>query len=143
MNINKDIFKHNIPHMCTQCVMRNNCKNPNRSKIFNPRCGRFTPDNINEYLSYLTNYFTCNLPKSRYKTLKRECGDTGAYTYNDKVDTLDYYYVNFINDTLSELRQNHTAYIFTLEQLMEVSRFVNVDARYVESSIALTLKSKK
>ena len=82
------------------------------------------------------------MPKSKNKKLNRVC--TYNRATNDKVTTLDTYYVNFINDCISELRKGKMVYVFKLSQLWEILKFVDrVKAVYQgDGIIGLTCKSK-
>ena len=84
---------------------------------------RFNPDNMDSFLNDTITYFEMNMPKSKYNKLQRVC--TYNKATNDKVTTLDTYYVNFINDCISELRNGKMVYVFKLSQLWEILRFVD------------------
>ena len=109
----------------------------------NPRCMKFVPDNMDDFLNDTITYFELNMTKSKYNKLQRVCTYNGAT--NDKITTLDTYYVNFINDCISELRKGKTVYVFKLSQLWEILIFVNgVKAVYQgDGIIGLTCKNKK
>ena len=77
---------------------------------------RFNPDNMDSFLNDTITYFEMNMPKSKNKKLNRVC--TYNRATNDKVTTLDTYYVNFINDCISELRKGKMVYVFKLSQLL-------------------------
>ena len=108
----------------------------------NPRCMKFVPDNMDDFLNDTITYFEKNMVKSKDKKLKRICTYQGAT--NDKVTTLDTYYVNFINDNISELWNGNMVYVFKLHQLWEILRFVDgVKAVYQgDGIIGLTCKDK-
>ena len=108
----------------------------------NPRCMKFVPDNMDGFLNDTISYFEMHMTKSKYDKLQRVC--TYSRATNDKVTTLDTYYVNFINDCISELRSGKTVYVFKLSQLWEVLRFVDgVTAVYQgDGIIGLTCKDK-
>jgi len=74
------------------------------------------------------------VPRSKETKLKRVCCYHGAY--NDKITTLDDYYVGFINDCISELRKGKTVYIFKLSHLWEIAKFhTDMVAAYVGDGI--------
>ena len=102
----------------------------------------FVPDNMDNFLNDTITYFEMNMTKSKYNKLQRVCTYNGAT--NDKVTTLDTYYVNFINDCISELRKGKTVYVFKLSQLWEILRFVDgVKAVYQgDGIIGLICKNK-
>ena len=100
----------------------------------------FVPDNMDNFLNDTITYFELNMTKSKYDKLQRVC--TYSKATNDKVTTLDTYYVNFINDCISELRNGNMVYVFKLHQLWEILRFVDgVKAEYQgDGIIGLTCK---
>ena len=95
---------------------------------------------MDDFLNDTISYFEMNVDKSKYNKLQRIC--TYNRATNDKVTTLDTYYVNFINDCISELRKGKMVYVFKLSQLWEILRFVDrVKAVYQgDSIIGLTCK---
>ena len=123
MNLNKDILRYAIPHQCCQCTMNLSCDSPCHNTP-NPLCKKFVPNNMDNFLNDTITYFESNMTKSKYNKLKR-----GYKTYrglfNDCIKPLDSYYVDFINDCISELRNGKTVYIFKLSQLWEILRFVD------------------
>lgn len=141
MNLNSDIIRYAIPHQCRQCTHCGDC-DYNCYNTPNPRCWSFIPDNMNGFLNDTITYFCLNVPKSKETKLRRVCTYNGAY--NDRVTTLDDYYVNFINDCIGELRKGKTVYIFKLSQLWEIIRFYSdITATYVgDGIIGLTGKQR-
>ena len=139
MNLNNDILRYAIPHQCYQCTMNLSCDFACHNTP-NPRCMEFVPDNMDSFLNDTITYFEINMPKSKNKKLNRVC--TYNRATNDKVTTLDTYYVNFINDCISELRKGKMVYVFKLSQLWEILRFVDrVKAAYQGGGIiGLTCK---
>ena len=97
---------------------------------------------MDNFLNDTISYFERNMTKSKYDKLKRVC--TYNRATNDKVTTLDTYYVNFINDCISELRNGKMVYVFKLSQLWEILRFVDgVKAVYQgDGIIGLVCKDK-
>ena len=122
MNLNDDILRYAIPHQCYQCTMNLSCDLPCHNTP-NPLCKKFIPDNMDIFLNDTILYFEMNMTKSKYNKLKRVC--TYNRATNDKVTTLDTYYVNFINDCISELRKGKMIYVFKLSQLWEILKFVD------------------
>ncbi len=133
MNFNNDIVKYSIPHQCGQCIHYESCNHTCRDTP-NPQCRNFTPNNVSRFLNDVICHFSLTVPKSKEAKLKRVCSYYG--TCGDKVPTLDYYYVGFINDCISELRKGKTVYIFKLSQLREIMRFYSdISATYVGDGI--------
>ena len=122
MNLNNDILRYAIPHQCYQCTMNPSCDFACHNTP-NPRCMKFVPDNMDDFLNDTITYFEMNMTKSKYDKLKRVC--TYSRATNDKVTTLDTYYVNFINDCISGLRKGKMMYVFKLSQLWEILKFVD------------------
>ena len=141
MNLNNDILRYAIPHQCNQCTMNPSCDFSCHNTL-NPRCMKFVPNNMDDFLNDTITYFESNMTKSKYNKLKRTC--TYSKATNDKVTTLDTYYVNFINDCISGLRKGKMMYVFKLSQLWEILRFVDgVKAVYQgDGIIGLVCKDK-
>ena len=139
MNLNNDILRYAIPHQCYQCTMNLSCDLPCHNTP-NPLCKKFIPNNMDNFLNDTITYFELNMTKSKLNKLKRVC--TYNRATNDKITTLDTYYVNFINDCISELRKGKTVYVFKLSHLLEIIKFVdNVKAMYQgDGIIGLTCK---
>ena len=78
---------------------------------------------MDNFLNDTITYFEMNMIKSKCNKLQRIC--TYNRATNDKVTTLDTYYVNFINDCISELRKGKMVYVFKLSQLWDILRFVD------------------
>lgn len=58
-------------------------------------------------------------------------------------DTLDKYYVNMINDTLSQIRKGKIAYLFHLSQVQDVMKFEDIYVAYDVQSCSFAIKIKK
>lgn len=58
-------------------------------------------------------------------------------------DTLDKYYVNMINDTLSQIRKGKIAYLFHLSQVQDVMKFEDIYITYDIDSCSFVIKIKK
>lgn len=122
MNLNHDIIRYGIPHCCNQCAMTYSCHFMCHNKP-NPMCSKFIPDNMDNFLNDVIQYFSDHVDKSTDKKLKRVCTYQGAT--NDKITPLDSYYVGFINDCISELQKGKIVYVFKLSQLCDIIRFVD------------------
>lgn len=142
MNLNNDIVHYAIPHRCNQCTFTYGCSHVCHN-VTNPQCRNFIPDNMDKFLNDTILYFKLNCSKSKANRLKRICTYQG--TYNDNVTTLDSYYVNFINDSISQLRKGKTVYVFKLSHVWEILQFVDdVKAVYQgDGIIGLTCSNKK
>lgn len=58
---------------------------------------------------------------SKDKFLKRHAKQSCYLTYD--IPSQDFYYVQLINDTLSEIRKGEIAYVFTEAQVKDILRF--------------------
>lgn len=84
---------------------------------------------MSEVMSSISFNLRMNTGKSHDKRLmRRPINDRHRMTCDG--DTLDKYYVNMINDTLSEIRKGKTAYLFHLSQIQEVMKFEDIDFTY-------------
>ena len=62
-----------------------------------------------------------NTPKTNRKRLERKINrQSNGIKYED---TLDTYYVQMINDTLSEIKQGHKSYLFSFDHIKEILSF--------------------
>ena len=91
-----------------------------------------------EELDKTVTYLKQTIVPSREKRLKR----TSIYKYTgvvyDKDLTSDCYYVRFINDVIQQLcKENNVAYIFNMDSLADVMRFVGTDikVKYIRNGI--------
>ena len=133
MNLNHDIIRYGIPHCCNQCAMTYSCHFMCHNKP-NLMCSKFIPDNMDNFLNDVIQYFSDHVDKSTDKKLKRVCTYQGAT--NDKITPLDSYYVGFINDCISELQKGKMVYVFKLSQLWEILKFVDgITAVYQDDGI--------
>lgn len=133
MNLNHDIIRYGIPHCCNQCAMTYSCHFVCHNKP-NPMCSKFIPDNMDSFLNDVIQYFSDHVDKSTDKKLKRVCTYQGAT--NDKITPLDSYYVGFINDCISELRNGKMVYVFKLSHVWEILKYVdNIKAIYQDDGI--------
>ncbi len=113
MNLHNDLMKSKIEHDCSQCV--NKCK-----RYFT--CIEFLPGDMWGFMENMVDTLKETVVPSKEKKLRRRPVKS-KIPYDDKLPPVDYYFVLFINNTLSEIRNGHTAYIFSLEQLREIMRF--------------------
>ena len=135
MNLHNDLMKAKIEHDCSQCKM--NCGRRIAA------CESFIPKNMNAFMDYVVYTLRENTPLSTEKKLKRHpVADKNVY--DDKLPTLDHYYVILINDVLSEIRKGHCDYVFTLEQMRDIIRFEpHITAKYIAEAGAYKLKLDK
>lgn len=82
-------------------------------------------------------------PLSNDYCLKRYAKKSCGITYDN--DTTDSYYVELINDTLSQIRNFEPAYVFTLGQIRDVLKFepdVTI-SRYDDCCYEIQLNSRR
>lgn len=96
-------------------------------------------EKIEDFLNKAITALRAVIIPSKEKRLTRHGSKIPGVIYED---TLDKYYVDMINDTLSEIRKKRTAYIFNLKQVAEILRFEPLAKfRYLKDSdsFAVTL----
>ena len=106
-------MKAKIEHDCSQCSY----KCGKRSA-----CEDFVPEDMDDFMEYVVDALMETVVPSKDKKLKRRPVKS-KIPYDDKIPTMDYYYVALVNDTLSEIRRGYEAYIFNFEQLRDVMSF--------------------
>ena len=113
MNLHNDLMKAKIEHDCSQCSYK--CSK-------RVACEDFVPEDMGDFMEYVVDALMESVVPSKDKKLKRRPVKS-KIPYDDKIPTMDYYYVALVNDTLSEIRRGHIAFIFNLEQLRDVMCF--------------------
>ena len=153
MRLNKEIAK-TIPHSCSECVKNGCCVYLNlyeqvkgEESCKSCQCHEFIPCNMDETLNKIIERFKQTVPLSKDKKLKRQ-----VYAYydnyhgitDDKVTTLDAYYVGLINDSLDLLRKGKPAYVFKIIHIRDIMRFEQeLVAKYIgDGSIELRLRKE-
>ena len=150
MKLNKEIAK-TIPHSCSECMKNGCCVYV--SVYEKMKCGdscycqEFIASNMDDILNKAIRHYQNIVPLSKEKKLKRQ-----VYAYydnyhgitDDKVTTLDAYYVGLINDSLELLRKGKPAYVFSLLHIRDIMRFErDVVAKYLgDGSIELRLRKE-
>lgn len=132
MNLHNDLLKAGIKHDCKLCCRK--CKNRNTS------CYDFYPENMAEFMDYAIDFLSKTVEPSKEKKLKRHVIRDGK-SYNDKVSTLDYYYVLLINTALSEIRKGRSDYVYSFEQIRDIMRFEpDISAKYIADAGAYEIR---
>lgn len=117
MQFTKDLQHNNVPYSCEQCCFKMSCQK-------HIPCVSFYPDNKDRFMENVITYLKGTIPLSKDKNLKRHAvASLRSQGITSDSTTLDGYYVNMINDSLSEIRKGRTAYLFTVGQLKDVIRF--------------------
>jgi len=106
-------MKAKIEHDCSQCSYKCGKR---------VACEDFVPEDMDDFMEYVVDALMESVVPSKDKKLKRRPVKS-KIPYDDKIPTMDYYYVALVNDTLSEIRRGHIAFIFNLEQLRDVMCF--------------------
>lgn len=79
------------------------------------------PKDNKKAIDWIISRIKHNTPTSNKRKLTRSTlSENKGIRYED---TLDTYYVGLINDTLDEIRDGHSAYLFTFEQVQDVIKF--------------------
>jgi hypothetical protein len=99
---------------CTDCYWGRSCSEENI-------CNQFAYLQEEDFENKVLPALRERIRPSEDRKLKRHSVRSNDVSYDG--DSLDSYYVGMINDTLSEIRDGHTAYIFNLEQVCDVLRF--------------------
>lgn len=132
MNLHNDLLKAKITHNCEQCCM--NCTNCSTA------CDKFYPENMTEFMDYALECIRGMVEPSKERTLKRYAV-RDSRSYNDKVATLDYYYVLLVNSVLSEIRKGKTDYVYSFEQIKDIMRFESdISVRYIADAEAYEIR---
>lgn len=135
MNLHNDLRKVGIKHSCENCCR--NCVNCNTA------CEDFYPEYITEFMDYAINFLRKTVELSRENKLKRNV-IRDEKSFNDKVSTLDYYYVLLVNTALSEIRKGKSDYVYSFEQIRDIMRFEpNITAKYIAEAGAYEIRKAR
>ena len=134
MNLHNDLMKVKIVHDCENCC--------HKCRKCGVACENFYPENSSEFMRYVLDELRKNITPSREKKLKRHAVPDWK-SYNDKVTTLDEYYVLLVNSVLSEVRKGGTDYAYSLEQIRDIMRFEPyITVNYIPSAGAYEVRKK-
>ena len=141
MNLHNDLMKVKVVHDCSDCC-RKNCRYKSCGSD-SPACENFYPENSSEFMGYVLDELRKNITPSKEKKLKRHAVPDGK-SYNDKVTTLDEYYVLLVNSVLSEVRKGGTDYAYSLEQISDIMRFEpNISVKYIADAGAYEVRKRR
>ncbi len=131
MNLHNDLKKVGIKHGCEKCCRDCKCGSA---------CENFYPENMAEFMDYALDCLRENVVPSKEHTLQRHAIRDGK-CYDDKVSTLDYYYVQLVNMVLYEIRKGKTDYVYSFEQMRDIMRFEsNITAKYIADAGAYEIR---
>lgn len=134
MNLHNDLMKVKVVHGCENCC--------HKCRKFGVTCENFYPDNSSEFMEYVIDELRKNITPSNEKFLKR-CIIPDRKSYNDKVTTLDEYYVLLVNSVLFEVRKGGIDYAYSLEQIADIMRFEpDITVNYIPSAGAYEVRKK-
>ena len=134
MNLHNDLAKVRVPHSCESCCC-NKCSCSNR-KI---TCEKFYPQNTTAFMDYILFSLLQTVEPSKERKLKRHVYPDRSY--NDKVTTLDEYYVMLVNSVLGEIRKGGVDYAYSLEQIKDIMRFEpDIKVRYIADAGAYEVR---
>lgn len=138
MNLHNDLMKVKVVHGCENCC-RKNCRYNN----CNSACENFYPENSAEFMEYILEELRKNITPSSEKKMKRHIVPDGK-SYNDKVTTLDEYYVLLVNSVLSEIRKGGVDYAYSLEQIRDILRFeTDISVKYIPEAGAYEVRKRR
>ena len=134
MNLHNDLMKVKIVHDCENCC--------HKCRKCGVTCENFYPVNSSEFMEHVLDELRQNITPSKEKKLKRHAVPDWK-SYNDKVTTLDEYYVLLVNSVLSEVRKGGVDYAYSLEQIRDIMRFEpNITVNYIPSAGAYEVRKK-
>ena len=137
MNLHNDLMKVKFVHGCENCC-RKNCRYNN----CNFACENFYPENSSEFMDHVLAELRKNITPSSEKKLKRHIVPDGK-SYNDRITTLDEYYVLLVNSVLSEIRKGGVDYAYSLEQICDIMRFEpDISVKYIADAGAYEVRKK-
>ena len=137
MNLHNDLSKVKIAHGCESCCC-NGCRCSNRGTA----CEKFYPEETADFMGYILESLLKTVEPSRERKLKRHVYPD--MSYNDKVTTLDEYYVLLVNSVLSEIRKGSVDYAYSLEQIRDIMRFEpDITVRYIADAGAYEVRLRR
>lgn len=135
MNLHNDLMKVKVVHGCENC-----CHKCRKCGVTCFACENFYPENSAEFMGYVLDELRKNITPSKEKKLKRHAVPDWK-SYNDKVTTLDEYYVLLVNSVLSEVRKGGTDYAYSLEQIRDIMWFEpNISVKYIAEAGAYEVR---
>lgn len=138
MNFRKEFTSIGIPYDCSTCIY-SNCRN----RRINCCCENYFPQDTNSVLQDVISKLKQKIHKSSNKRLRRNYSNDNRCKMTCDGDTLDKYYVNMINDTLSQIRKGKIAYLFHLSQVQDVMKFEDIYVAYDVDSCSFAIRIKK
>lgn len=135
MNLHNDLVKVKVAHSCEDC--RKKCKNSASA------CENFCPKNEDRFMEYVLEGLRKNITPSNEKFLKRHAVSDGK-CYDDKVTTLDEYYVLLVNSVIDQVRKGSYDYAYSLEQISDVMRFEpDISVKYIADVGAYEVRKRR
>jgi len=126
-------------HSCKYCQDKVFCKR--RSRTCN-----FCPHDWNLYINICINNLRLTTESITKQTKLQRTNKENAVSFDGWYGfTADTYYVELVNDTLWLLRHHQTAYVFSLDHIVDVLKFepdIRVTYDVTSNSFALTLPKK-
>lgn len=123
MNLHNDLVKVNVAHSCEDCKIK--------CKYSGAACENFQPKNISKFMDHVLDSLRENITPCNEKFLKRHAVSDGK-CYDDKVTTLDEYYVLLVNSVIAEVRKGGYDYAYSLEQVRDIMRFEpDISVKYI------------
>ena len=134
MNLHNDLSKVKISHGCEACCCKG-CRCSNRGAA----CENFYPENSADFMNYILESLLKTVEPSRDRKLKRHV--VCDKCHNDKIPTLDYYYVMLVNSVLHVIRRGGVDYAYSLEQIRDIMRFEpDIELTYIADAGAYEVR---
>lgn len=135
MNLHNDLVKVNLAHGCEDCGIK--------CKYSGAACENFRPKNISKFMDHVLDSLRENITPCNEKILKRHAVFDGK-CYDDKITTLDEYYVLLVNSVISEVRKGGYDYAYSLEQVRDIMRFEpDISVKYIADVGAYEIRKRK
>ena len=134
MNVHNDLSKVKISHGCENCCC-SKCRYSNRGMA----CENFSPEDTADFMDYILDSLLKTVEPSKERKLRRRTMPDKSY--DDKIPSLDYYYVLLVNSVLSEIRKGGVDYAYNLEQIRDIMRFEpDITVTYIADAGAYEVK---
>ena len=116
----KDIKLLNKIESCKDCYWNSRCKKYGENKV----CEDFDPLDTDTYCANIESYLKEHISPTSEKRMSLRASEHKELGVRCETSLNEYYY-SMINDTIHELKEGHTAYVFTIEQIADVMRFLS------------------
>jgi hypothetical protein len=105
---------------CKDCYWNSRCKKYGTDKV----CEDFDPLDTDTYCANIESYLKEHVSPTSEKRMSLRASEHKELGVRCET-SLNEYYCSMINDTVHELKEGHTAYVFSIEQIADVMRFLS------------------